>query len=512
MLKCYLHESTSTLGVVSAIMVIILLIGSTEAASYTVCQGCEHGSIQSAIDIAKPGDIIEIHSGTYYEHLNISKPLRLIGVDSGRGRPVVDGEETGIVAVLSADGITLEGIILRGSGISEAGVRIHSNGNILTNNDISHHGADGISLERSSNNLIANNTFAYNGRDGVNLVRSNNNIMQNNTASYNARNGFYLESSNSNAFKDNTASENKKGFSLDLSSNNLIGGSDLKGNKEDGISLVESNANVLIGNNASYGYNGIKLLESLDNRIEENFAGYNGQNGIRLVSSSGNLLSRNSAIGNSRDAYDDGEANRWHSDGGMGNYYGENTNCTDLDGNSICDQPYPVPGGRGLDGYPLGGAKARAEPPSEGVLFLEVWTREKGEILEGMPMRMMIDFPTYRLSDGVLKSMRNIELPSPARALVGSGLSLSGDLGGGASSSLHPVMDLPYSVDNVSILSIDGDMATISYMGEQRTLRPGESWEEKREEIRSVGDARLKVAVNTTISNHGFVMLVGDRI
>ena len=40
----------------------------------------DYKNIQNAISNAKPGDIIEVYSGTYYEHIIIDKPIFLIGI------------------------------------------------------------------------------------------------------------------------------------------------------------------------------------------------------------------------------------------------------------------------------------------------------------------------------------------------------------------------------------------------------------------------------------------------
>ncbi len=52
--------------------------------------GCDFYRIESALDSAHPGDIIEVQSGEYYVNLNITTPLlTLRGKDTGEGRPVL---------------------------------------------------------------------------------------------------------------------------------------------------------------------------------------------------------------------------------------------------------------------------------------------------------------------------------------------------------------------------------------------------------------------------------------
>jgi len=484
-------------------LAILVFAASAQASTLVVCPDCDYRSIQPAIDAAEPGDLIEIQSGTYYEKLNITKPVRLQGVNSGNGRPVIDGQGRDTVIAIFADGTEVKGLIIKGSGPKDPGMAVFSNRNTIAGNEFSHEGKDGLLMQRASNNLIADNLLAYNGRNGIFLQESNNNILRNNTASYNSNAGILLEKSSSNTLEGNVASKNKDGIQLDQSGANSLLKNMPISNSRDGIGLQESYANNLIGNNASYDYNGMRLTRSAENRLQENFVGFCQQNGIRLVQSSGNTLWQNTLTENLLDAYDDGDSNRWYDpEGKVGNYYSGFRNCSDADNDGICDQPYAISGGQGIDRYPLTAAK-----PQE-LLFIEVWTREQGQLEEGTFARMMIDSPMYRLRDSTLRSVYELDMPVGTMAVAGSGLSLAGDLGGGATSSLYPVTELPYQMGNVTLFSLDGDSVTVGFRGQQKILTPGESWQEEWEETRTVGDARMLVKATTTISNHGRVALV----
>lgn len=348
------YRVSELIYVAVAALSIMVLAFSAQAATITVCQTCGNNNIQAAIDASKPNDIIEVQSGTYYEQLNITKSIRLLGVNIGTGMPIVDGGKKGTVIILSADGITLEGLIIKGSSPSDPGIKVASNGNAIKNSDISYQGKDGIILERSSNNVISGNFLAYNGRNAIYLKEANNNIIMNNSASYNSKDGFYAENSASNRFERNVASENKNGLTLDKSSNNALIENEFKSNSQDGVSLEDSRGNTLQGNNASYNYNGIYLLHSTNNLVTENYAAKNLQDGIRLVSSAGNILSLNKLVASRKDVYDDGDTNLWYSsESHKGNFYSEYQNCTDTDSNGICDRAYLIPGGSGSDSHPL---------------------------------------------------------------------------------------------------------------------------------------------------------------
>lgn len=100
---------------VYSIIVILLLAGSAQAVNLTVCQnGCDYTNIQAAVDAAKPEDVIEIHSGTYYENLNIQKSsVTLLGKDVGKGMPIIDARDKGSAITLSTNEFSIAGIYFK---------------------------------------------------------------------------------------------------------------------------------------------------------------------------------------------------------------------------------------------------------------------------------------------------------------------------------------------------------------------------------------------------------------
>lgn len=113
-------------------------------------------NLPQAIADAKPGDAIEVTGGIFTGHLDIDKPVTLIGIDW----PVIDGENYGTVVNLTAPGITMRGFIIRNSG------------QVLDqeNSGIAIQAAD-ITIE---NNRFENTLFGVYAKNGHNAVIRNN--------------------------------------------------------------------------------------------------------------------------------------------------------------------------------------------------------------------------------------------------------------------------------------------------------------------------------------------------
>jgi parallel beta-helix repeat protein len=334
-------------GLLFAVLLILLAFVSVGCAveTRTVCPGggCNYTSIQDAINASQPGDTIEVHSGTYYENVNVNKQLTLRGIDIGFGKPVVDAGGVGSAIKLSHDGIVLDGFTAINAGSSpNAGIAVYSNNNTIINNTVSNNEYGiylwsssynnltgntalnnnlGIYLWSSSTNTLTGNT-ATNNSYGIDLgsssitnltanillnnsygiylhSSSNNNTLMGNTATNNSY-GIWLDSSSDNTLTDNSASSNSLGICLVFSSdhNNLMGNT-ASNNSADGIQLYASNYNILMGNTASNNSHGIYLASSsTTNLLTSNTVSKNTY-GICLASSSTtNLLTSNTASKN----------------------------------------------------------------------------------------------------------------------------------------------------------------------------------------------------------------------
>lgn len=336
--------------------------------------GYDYASIQEAINDSLPGDTIEVYSGTYSENINVTKPLTLLGIDDGNGKPVVDADGEIYAIRLSSDGIYLEGFEVINSQEDGAGIYVHSDDNFVLGNDI-HNNGYGIfttlfhgwgsifennTIEKnfvgirlgSGSTIIKGNKVIENEDSGIILDElSSNNTIENNNVSLNKGVGIALYSSFKNIIVENTVSGNGQGGIITYGSGkNTINGNTLDDNEIYGIALTESYKTNVTDNRISGSEGAIFIGNSSEsNTITGNNASKN-TNGIYLLNSSGNALYQNRLMANARfNAYDNGD-NQW-DDGTIGNYY-SGLDCIDGDRNDICDSEYMIPGGSSIDRHP----------------------------------------------------------------------------------------------------------------------------------------------------------------
>jgi parallel beta-helix repeat protein len=276
----------------------ILYVGGSGPNNYT--------KIQDAIDNASDGDTVFVFddSSPYYENVVVDKSINLIGED--RNTTVVDGGGIDSVIEVSADNVSVEGFTVTNCmhDLSEAGINIFSDWNIIKNNSIVENQCTGIRLSGSHYNLIENNFLKDNICRHIYLIdESNNNTVQNNTLTQSddwlkACDGIWLSKSSSNLIVNNeiTGIKSGVGIALDEASNynvvnknmihdnpckdlsksiqicnsdfNLILYNEIISNGGAGIMMFFSQGNEIIGNTIdSIPYQGISLADCRYNNI-----------------------------------------------------------------------------------------------------------------------------------------------------------------------------------------------------------------------------------------------------
>lgn len=130
-----------------------------QASSLIVSAQGPYRNLTEALAMAKEGDSIAVHGGTYAGPLLITKRVTLVGYDW----PIIDGGDQGTVVKLTAPGIVLKGFIIRNSGSSldaeNSGIAVEASAAIIENNRLEGT-LFGIYLRKAPQSVIRNNLIS----------------------------------------------------------------------------------------------------------------------------------------------------------------------------------------------------------------------------------------------------------------------------------------------------------------------------------------------------------------
>lgn len=357
-----------------------LLVASTlhaqePAGRVIVAPGSDYNTIDAALAAASPGDVIEVHGGIYSAPLIIDKSVSLVGV----GQPVIDGQGTGSLVIITAPDTRFEDFIVRNSGTNinheDTGIVIQAPRVTVTNNSIEDvlfgiyfagadegtaHGnsvqcldrelglrGDGIRVWYSNNVTITENTAAT-CRDT--LIWYAQDITIRNNTFQDSRYGLHFMYSSHAIVENNTFEGNSVGSYLMYSQHLTMNSNRMMWNRGPsgyGIALkdmdyVTLEENVLVGNRAGLYIDNSPALIDVSNTIMGNFFGYNDIGVVALPSTARNNFQSNTFLENSQQVSVQGRGNllgnNWQQDG-TGNYWSDYVGY-DGDNDGTGDIPY----------------------------------------------------------------------------------------------------------------------------------------------------------------------------
>ena len=185
--------------------------GENTAASIVYVGGSGPGNftkIQDALGNVTEGGTVYVLPGTYHEHLLITVPVHLVGVE--KDTTILDGDNQENVVIIAAEGCSVSGLTITDSGktFPDAGILLTSDRNSISENILTGN-YYGMRLESAQYNLISSNEIINNRRCGVYFSRSSHNTLTGNIVSNHSFNGFGLyEFSNNNTILENVLSRN----------------------------------------------------------------------------------------------------------------------------------------------------------------------------------------------------------------------------------------------------------------------------------------------------------------
>jgi len=144
--------------------------------------GNPYKSIGKGLQKAADGDTIAVYDGTYYENVNVNGTVKLLGVDTGDGMPLIDASGKGSCISLLGGSAWVEGFTIINSGNNEgdAGVYIASDDNTVILNKVASNKGCGILVDQAVGNNISRNRVMDNTDGGIRLEMSNGNLIHDN--------------------------------------------------------------------------------------------------------------------------------------------------------------------------------------------------------------------------------------------------------------------------------------------------------------------------------------------
>lgn len=249
-------RNTGTQAAAVALIAGITLAGFA-ALGQPATAAAQQNSIASLIAAASPGDTVVVPPGTYHEQVVIDKTIALVG----EGRPVIDGGGAGDVIKVTADGVTIRGFVIQGSGtaVSDEPTAIRLVGdNVVVEDNIIRDVLYGVTLIESEGHTVRGNHIS--SIDEFSSERRGH--------------GVYLYSTRNNRIEDNIITRTKDGIFLGFAFFNTIERNKVTDVRY-GIHYMYADDNVFMDNSFTHSTAGGALMYSRRLRFERNEFGYN---------------------------------------------------------------------------------------------------------------------------------------------------------------------------------------------------------------------------------------------
>jgi nitrous oxidase accessory protein len=284
--KAKAESTSSTIPAAASVAVVIAAFAMLSPRSVvaqqrdTVVVSTTGTSLSSALGSVKSGGVIVIMPGRYRAHeVNIDRPVSIIG----RGFPVLDGEGNGEILRVTSDDVTINGLMLKGTGVSytqdRAAIRVSNVGKCNISNNRFEQVLYGIYLAKVTGCEIKGNTLRASGKteaksgNGIHLWSAREITIANNSVS-GFRDGIYFEFVHNTEVSRNVSEGNLRyGLHFMYSDDCEYTGNTFRHNGA-GVAVMYTKrvhmvANRFENNWGSSAY-GLLLKEIADSRIEHN--------------------------------------------------------------------------------------------------------------------------------------------------------------------------------------------------------------------------------------------------
>ncbi len=265
-------------------LVAACLLAPTLVLAATTWRVTPERSLQVAVAIAAPGDIIEVEHGRYFGEVVIDKPLTLRGI----GRPTLDGELKGNVVSVRAEDVTIEDFIIANSGgdtyYQHAGIYIYPGSHrAVVRNCAFSYTLFGMWIEKANDVLIENNLITGK-RDFLSPRRGN---------------GIQLYNTQRARIIGNNISFVRDAIYVDVSHDAIFRGNRLHHSRY-GTHYMTSYRNLWEDNETWFNRGGLALMEVRSQNVRNNRAWGNSDHGIMLRTIQDSVVEGNVVAGNQR--------------------------------------------------------------------------------------------------------------------------------------------------------------------------------------------------------------------
>ena len=327
----------------------------------------EPGELEAILSRAEPGDTLRLAPGVHPGPVTVDVPVRLEGTPGA----ILEGPGNGTVLTLTADGVTVSGLTLRGSGaeldqdeavilIAEArdvtvegcrvearafGIYLRAGGghSILDNEvvgdtslQVARRG-NGIHLWKTEHNEVRGNRLA-DVRDGIYLSFAHDNVIHGNRGT-GLRYGIHYMYSERNILTENRFSGGTGGIALMFSMRNRIANNETVDNRDFGILCQQIEHSRLEGNRVGGNGRGFYLQNSAVNRFSDNRLQGNGVGVYLTAGSEQNVFTGNRFTGNLVQVFEDHAGANAFFDQGRGNFWSDYAGF-DWNGDGVGEAPY----------------------------------------------------------------------------------------------------------------------------------------------------------------------------
>jgi nitrous oxidase accessory protein len=261
-----------------------LLLLAAHAATAAVLHVKPGQSIAAAVQVARPGDTIQIGPGQYRENLLIDKALTLQGV----GRPDISGQNKGDVIRIRAAGVAVLGLVIRDSGTDigakNSGVLVEPGADRATVKDCELiDNLFGVWLEKTNDSRVVGNVITGR-RDMMSTQRGN---------------GIQVFNSSGAQIIDNEISYTRDGIYVDVSDHALFRGNRIH-HVRYGTHYMNTHHSTWESNQSYQNQGGLALMEVRELVVRNNIAWGNADHGIMLRTIQDSVVENNVVAGNGR--------------------------------------------------------------------------------------------------------------------------------------------------------------------------------------------------------------------